>query len=97
MKRPPPTNATGSTVKPRAGPQRVTTVAELGQLIRGTRKSSGARLVDAAAFAGVGIRFLHELERGKQTAEIGKAFKVLERLGLEVWIVPRGQTVKTDR
>ena len=62
----------------------------LGKLIRRRRKESGSDQVRAAGLAGVGVRFLSELERGKHTAELGKVLKVLERLGLEIWILPRG-------
>ena len=63
---------------------------QLGGLIRQKRKGLGRTQVNIAGLSGVGVRFLSELERGKPTMELGKAFKVLQRLGLEVWIVPRG-------
>ncbi len=63
---------------------------EVGRLIRERRKAKGATLAQAAGLSGVGIRYLHELEHGKPSASIGKALQVLERIGLEVWIVPRG-------
>lgn len=44
----------------------------------------------AAGLAGVGVRFLGDLERGKPTVQLGLALQVLDRLGLEAWIVPRG-------
>lgn len=62
----------------------------LGALIRQRRKQSGVTLVEAAGLSGVGVRFLHELEHGKKTASLGKALQVLERMGLEVWVAPRG-------
>ena len=37
------------------------------------------------------MRFLSELERGKETAEIGKALHALRLLGLEVVLSPRAQ------
>ena len=40
---------------------------------------------------GVGVRFLLELEHGKSTASLGKALQVAERLGFEVWLIPRNQ------
>jgi hypothetical protein len=43
----------------------ITTVAELGLLVRATRKSQGVRLDDAAGSAGVGTVFAGEVERGK--------------------------------
>lgn len=51
---------------------------------------------DAAGISGVGVRFLSELERGKPTVELGRALRVLGRLGLEVWILPRGSQVSWD-
>ncbi|NOY89898.1 MAG: helix-turn-helix transcriptional regulator [Deltaproteobacteria bacterium] len=62
---------------------------ELGALIRAHRKSAGLSQVDAAALAGVGPRFLSEIERGKETAEVGRVLKVLERFGLVVELTPR--------
>lgn len=69
---------------------KVSDVATLGRLIRARRKASGVTLAQAAGLAGVGIRFLSELERGKATASIGKTLHVLERFGLELYVEPRG-------
>lgn len=69
---------------------KVLTSKELGALVRRKRKEVGVLQAEAAALAGVGTRFLSELERGKETAELGKALQVLERLGLEVRVTPRG-------
>ena len=66
-------------------------VRNLGQLVRDKRRAIGVRQSDLAALAGVGTRFLSELENGKETAEIGKILLVLNRLGLDVWITPRGE------
>jgi HTH-type transcriptional regulator / antitoxin HipB len=63
----------------------------LGQLIRGQRKRARATLVQAAGLTGVGVRFLLELEHGKPTAALGKTLQVLERMGLQLWVVPRGK------
>jgi len=52
-------------------------------------------LSEAASLSGVGIRFLLELEHGKPTASIGKALQVLGRLGLDVYVVPRGGRVES--
>ncbi len=70
---------------------RIYTPAELGALIRRKRKESGSDQAWAAGLAGVGTRFLSDLERGKPTAELGKALKVLGRIGLDIWILPRGR------
>lgn len=62
----------------------------IGSIVRDTRQRSGADQVSAAGLAGVGVRFLGDLERGKPSVQLGLALRVLERLGLEVWIAPRG-------
>ncbi len=72
---------------PRYGPVRSS--RELGQLVRSHRKSRGWTLEKLSRFANVSMRFLSEFERGKETAEIGKAVHVLQFLGLEAVIVPR--------
>jgi len=63
---------------------------ELGRLVRAKRRQIGLTQVELSALAGVGIRFLSELENGKATAELGKVLQVLSRLGLVVSIRPRG-------
>ncbi len=57
------------------------TPARIGQLIRRTRCAQGLRQDQLAGAAGVGGRFLVELEAGKATARIGKALAVLAALG----------------
>lgn len=66
--------------------------ADIGALVRKRRKQAGLTLKDAAGMAGVGIRFLSELERGKPTLQIGKVIGVLHLFGLELRVVPRGES-----
>ena len=47
------------------------TPKDIGEVIRQTRKAQGLRQDQIAAAAGVGQRFLVELEAGKSTAQIG--------------------------
>lgn len=61
-------------------------VAAIGQIIRDERKALGLRQDELAAASGVGLRFLVELERGKETAQIGKVLAVLAALGCELQI-----------
>jgi y4mF family transcriptional regulator len=61
---------------------------ELGAFIRATRVAQSLRQDQLAAAAGVGLRFLIELERGKPTAQIGKALAVLDALGCRIDITP---------
>lgn len=74
----------------KTAPARVKTSAELGRLIRDARKRSQLDQATTADLVGVGPRFLGEVERGKSSARLGLVLKVLERLGLEVWVSPRG-------
>lgn len=64
------------------------TPAELGTFIRHTRKAQGLRQDELAGVAQVGIRFIVELEAGKPTIQLGKAFKVLEVLGCKLALIP---------
>jgi len=63
--------------------------SELGQLIRAARKHAGITLQQASAFSNTGVRFLSELERGKETAEIGKVISALHAVGLEISIIQK--------
>jgi y4mF family transcriptional regulator len=64
------------------------TAKDIGRIVRENRKSQGLRQDQLAAAAGVGLRFLIELERGKPTAQLGKCLAVLEALGCRVDIRP---------
>ncbi|TXT40386.1 MAG: hypothetical protein FD135_1328 [Comamonadaceae bacterium] len=62
----------------------ITTVAELGMLVRATRRSQGVRLDDAAGSAGVGPVFAGEFERGKESVQLGLVLKLLDEVGLQL-------------
>jgi HTH-type transcriptional regulator / antitoxin HipB len=70
---------------------KIISAEELGQLVRRRRRQAKLTLKDAAGMAGVGIRFLSELERGKPTLQIGLALEVLQLFGLELHVQPRGE------
>jgi HTH-type transcriptional regulator/antitoxin HipB len=65
---------------------------QLGRLVRERRKQASLTLKDAAGMAGVGVRFLSELERGKPTVRIGLALQVLQLFGLELHVHARGES-----
>ena len=71
-------------------PGQIKTSHELGTLIREFRKSHQFPLEKVSGLANVSMRFLSELERGKETAQIGKILTTLNTLGLDVFILPRG-------
>lgn len=57
---------------------------DIGTTIRAARKAQGLRQDELAAAANVGVRFLIELEAGKETAQLGKTLAVLAALGIDV-------------
>ena len=67
----------------------VKTAKELGQIIRAYRKSQGLTLEKLSDLTNVGTRFLSELERGKETAELGKAILIVNKLGIAITLQPR--------
>lgn len=79
---------------------RVNNANDLGEIIRNFRKSQQVTLDKISGITNIGMRFLSELERGKETAELGKALTVINKLGLEVIIQPRSYSqsvLKNDK
>ena len=68
---------------------KVTTAKDLGAIVRAVRLEAGLDQVKAAGLAGVGTRFLGDIERGKLTLRLGLVLQVLERLGLELTVARR--------
>jgi HTH-type transcriptional regulator / antitoxin HipB len=64
----------------------ITTPVQLGTALRDARRARGLRLEDVALGAGVGIRFVSELERGKPTARLAETLRVAASLGLEIFV-----------
>jgi HTH-type transcriptional regulator / antitoxin HipB len=64
----------------------ITDSASFGKTLREARRARGLRLLDVAFGAGVGMRFISELERGKSTARLGEALRVAASLGVGVVI-----------
>jgi len=60
----------------------------IGAVVRDARKAAGLRQDELAASAGVGLRFVVELERGKPTARLDKILQVLTALGLRMAVLP---------
>ena len=69
----------------------MTTQLDLASTIKATRRAFKLKQADLAAAAGVGTRFVVDLEAGKPTVQLGKTLAVLEALGLECRVVPRGK------
>jgi HTH-type transcriptional regulator / antitoxin HipB len=72
------------------------TAQDIGKLIRNTRKRLGVTQKDLALTSGTGLRFVIDLEKGKQTCEIGKALTVLQTLGIRLTLTPPATPTKED-
>ena len=72
------------------------TVQEIGTLIRATRKGLGVTQRELALTSGTGLRFVVDLERGKETCEMGKALNILQTLGIKLTLVPPSAAAKGE-
>jgi len=48
----------------------------------------GVTQKDLALTSGTGLRFVIDLEKGKQTCEIGKALRIIHTLGIRLNLTP---------
>jgi y4mF family transcriptional regulator len=71
--------------------KQVRSPADIGALVRTARKEQHLRQDELAGVAGVGLRFIVDLEAGKPTAQIGKVLQVLQTLGCSVDIFVPGE------
>ncbi len=60
--------------------------AAIGRVVRASRKAQKIRQDDAAGSIGVSENFLGKIERGSETVQWGKLFRVLEGLGIRVMV-----------
>lgn len=60
----------------------------LSTYVKDMRRQFGLTQVDLAAKSGVGLRFLRELEQGKETLRLDKVNQVLMLFGQEIGPVP---------
>ena len=58
---------------------------ELGQLVRKHRKELKMTQPELAMVSGSGVRFISDLENGKESCHLGKTLRVLENLGLDIY------------
>jgi y4mF family transcriptional regulator len=63
-----------------------------GLLIRDERKAQKLTQEQLAGLTGVGVRFVRELEAGKESCQIGRALQVAAVLGLSVSVGSRRES-----
>ena len=62
----------------------ITSVKNIGLLIKEKRKKINMTQKEAASIAGVGVRFLSELENGEPSLEIDKVLNVARLFGIDI-------------
>ena len=60
----------------------------LNEFVKAKRKSLSLSREEFAQKAGVGLRFLRELEQGKETLKMDKVNQVLKLFGMQLGAVP---------
>lgn len=63
--------------------------SSLSKYVKAMRKEHNLTQVDLSEKAGVGLRFVRELEQGKQTLRIDKINQILNLFGSEVGVVTK--------
>lgn len=66
--------------------QIIKTCESMGKAIRNLRRSQGITQVQLAGLSNTGIRFISDLENGKETCRFDKILHVLNTLGVEIVI-----------
>ena len=64
------------------------TPGKIGKTVRDTRKKLGVTQKDLALTSGTGMRFVIDLEKGKETCQIGKTLALLNTLGINMILTP---------
>jgi len=62
---------------------------KLADFVKDKRKAVKLTQPELAGKAGVGLRFIRELEQGKETLRLDKVNQVLQLFGYEVGAVPK--------
>ena len=68
----------------------VTDAKSFGKALRDRRKVLGYTQAYLSEFTGFSVSFISDLERGKETAELGKAIYLANMLGLDINVTARG-------
>ena len=66
----------------------------LGEEVRVRRKTLNLTQAELAMTSGTGVRFIGDLERGKEACHVGKVLSVMRTLGLR-WTVGVGSERQT--
>lgn len=62
----------------------IRSASDIGAIVSAQRKRQGIRQADIAAMISASHVLLRDIERGKETVNIGKVLQLLEELGIRV-------------
>ena len=69
---------------------------ELSDFVKEKRNAAGLTQPELAEKAGVGLRFVRDLEQGKETMRLDKVNQVLQLFGYQVGAIPIDRNQWTD-
>ena len=70
---------------------------QLGDALRSARKQLGLTQPQLALAAGVGVRFIVDLEAGKPTLRLENVLRVIDALGGEIQLIGLPEVAADDR
>ncbi len=76
-------------------PYHVRLVKYLGKAIQDSRKKKNIRQSDLADITGTSVKFISDVERGKETIQMDKTFVLLRALGLKLYVTPN--SIETEK
>ena len=68
----------------------LTNASPLAEIVRRERRRQKVSQIRLSQLADVGVRFVRDLEDGKQTVQLDKVLSVLETLGIAVELSSQG-------
>ena len=60
----------------------------MGRAIKDTRKKKKMAQSDLADITGTSVKFISDVERGKETVQMDKVFDLARALGLQIYLTP---------
>ena len=68
----------------------LTNASQLAEIVRRERRRQKVSQIRLSQLADVGVRFVRDLEDGKETVQLDKVLAVLETLGIDVELSSMG-------
>ncbi|MBT3185209.1 MAG: helix-turn-helix transcriptional regulator [Nitrospina sp.] len=69
-------------------PYRIRLPKYMGRAIKDTRNKKKMTQSDLADITGVSVKFISDVERGKETVQMDKVFDLARALGLQIYLTP---------